>query len=453
MRGFLLRRIATFVPTLLLVLLATFAVTSLVPSTPIEPDPAEPGTRYRESIERFREQFGLDRPLFLNFRWRTTSAEVRALLDRGVGGGVDAANACDRVAELGRFGVAPLVEIAGDPATPEPIADLALRVLPSAARLPRAERARLAFVGELTPAERAARVAEWRARGPFEETGVLARAAATLTDTRLAAYLGRLARLDFGDSMVDHRPVLPELWSRVKSSLALSLVSIVLAYLVAVPLGVFSAARRGTRGERATTFFVFALYSLPVYFAATLLLRFFTVGAPFRWFPTGGLSSSGAEGWPFWHRAADVVWHLALPVFCLTYGAVTLLSRYVRGSMLEALDSDFVRTARAKGASRSRVLYRHALRNALLPMLTLLGSVLPAVFSGAVIVEIVFDIPGTGTYIWRSIVEQDLNAILATTLIGALLTLVGFLVSDVAYAIADPRIRVAGDAAPMGGAP
>ncbi len=454
MRGFLLRRLATFVPTLCLVLIATFAAANLVPAVPVASESAEMGQRFHDQVRAFRELFGFDQPVFLNLRWRTTPADVRAALERSIelqaADAIAAQRAQDDVAELERFAVAGALDVALDAGAPDRLRDAALAVLPRAARLPAADRVRLAVEKPLTAEERAARVEAWRAwraaQSQPAETGFFERARITFGETRFATYLARIARLDFGVSTVDREPVLPTLFGRLRFSLGLSLTSILLAYLFAVPLGVFTAARRGARSERGVTLVLFCLYSLPVYFAATLLLRFLTVGEPFRWFPTGGYATLDSDGWPLWKRAADVAWHLALPVVCLTYGSFTLLSRYVRGSMLEALDSDYVRTARAKGASRARVVWRHALRNALLPVLTLLGNVLPAVFSGAVIVEIVFEIPGMGTYIYRSIAEQDLNAILATTLVGAVLTLVGFLVSDVAYALADPRIRLDGAA-------
>jgi peptide/nickel transport system permease protein len=186
------------------------------------------------------------------------------------------------------------------------------------------------------------------------------------------------------------------------------------------------------------------LYSLPSFFVATLLLYFFSAGSNFqslRWFPTGGFSSRDAEDFTLLGQLGDIAWHLVLPMICTTYGSLAALSRYMRTGLLDVIQADFVRTARAKGLSERVVIGKHALRNGLIPVLTLLAGLLPAVLGGSVIVEYIFGIPGMGLWVVDAINQRDYNVILAVELFSTLLVLFGLLFTDVAYALVDPRIR------------
>ncbi len=466
MRTWLLKRLLVFVPTLFLIALAVFGVVNAVPAAPLSIEIEAEHNQFRESYRVFRAHFGLGHPVFLNFRHCTSVEDVRALLERALLGDRSARRAVEeRLADLGRHAVPGLIDAAGDARADAALRDLALQLLPEAARLAveRDEDAGLrrwkneenALVLRLAAgapagdaAERERRAAAWRAwlaeRAERFTPGLLERACVTLFETRFAIYLRNLLSLDFGVSMADQQPILPTLLGRLGNSFLICFLSILLSYLLAVPLGVLAAVLRGRRAERVLSVVLFALYSLPTYFAATLLLRFLSVGEPFDWFPSGRLhSGEGYEELALPARLLDRAHHLVLPVFCLTYAGLAILSRYARNSLLEVLRADFVRTARAKGLRERAVLFRHALRNALLPLITLLGNVLPAVFSGAVIIEIIFDIPGMGSYIFDAILMRDYNVIMATTLIAAVLTLVGFLLADLACAAADPRISLA----------
>ncbi|MBI4879404.1 MAG: ABC transporter permease [Planctomycetes bacterium] len=467
MRTWLLKRLLVFIPTLFLIALVVFGVVNAVPAAPLSIDVEAEHNQFRESYRVFRAQFGLGHPVFLNFRHATSAEDVRALLQRALGGEENARRqAEERLADLGRHAVPGLIEAAGDAGAEAALRDLALALLPEGARQPiepgeeagprRWKNEENALVARLSAggpaasaAEREQRAAAWRAwlaeRAERFAPGLLERARVTFLETRFAVYLRNLLHLDFGVSMADQQPVLPTLLGRLGNSFLICFLSIFLSYLLAVPLGVASAVLRGRRAERALAVILFALYSLPTYFAATLLLHFFSVGEPFDWFPSGRLhSGDGYEELALPGRLLDRAHHLVLPVFCLTYAGLAILSRYARNSLLEVLRADFVRTARAKGLCERAVLFRHALRNALLPLITLLGNVLPAVFSGAVIIEIIFDIPGMGSYIFDAILMRDYNVIMATTLIAAVLTLVGFLLADLACAAADPRLSLAG---------
>jgi peptide/nickel transport system permease protein len=186
------------------------------------------------------------------------------------------------------------------------------------------------------------------------------------------------------------------------------------------------------------------LYSLPSFFVATLLLIYFSKGSNYpalRWFPTGGWRSAEFEQLTTIEQIQDVAWHLILPLFCLTYGSLAALSRYMRSGLLEVIRADYIRTARAKGLAESHVIGRHALRNGLLPILTLLAGLLPAVLGGSVIIEYIFGIPGMGLWVVEAIYQRDYNVIMVVQLFSTILVLVGLLLTDVSYALVDPRIR------------
>lgn len=290
----------------------------------------------------------------------------------------------------------------------------------------------------------------WRREGSgYEAFGRLRRLTAVITETQYAKWLGRVATLSFGVSQRDGRPILRKLAERLPTTLLLSLLSVALAYGLAIPLGIVSALKRGSASDRVVTLLLFVLYSLPVFWTATLLIQHLCGVAGPELFPLGGLESDGAEAWPWWRRLLDRAHHLVLPVICLSYVSLAVLSRYQRAAMLEVLAQDYVRTARAKGLSELRVVVIHAARNALLPVVTLLGLQLPYMISGAVIVERIFNIPGMGLETFEAIRSHDYNWVMAVVTLSAVLTMVGILLSDVVYAFIDPRVRL--ETKPEGG--
>ena len=253
-------------------------------------------------------------------------------------------------------------------------------------------------------------------------------------------WIKRIATLDFGDSIKFHRPVWDVLVERVPVSLKLSVVAIVIAYLIAIPLGIFSASHQYSKVDRFVTLLLFILYSLPSFWVATMLIVFLGGGDFIDLFPVFGLSSIGAENMGFWGRFWDTAWHLVLPIFCMTYASLAVLSRYMRTSMLEVIRQDYITTARAKGLSESKVIYKHALRNSLIPIITLLAGLLPALLGGSVIIETIFTIPGMGKLAWEAIMARDYPVIMAELTIVSFLTLLGILLSDILYSVVDPRI-------------
>jgi len=255
-------------------------------------------------------------------------------------------------------------------------------------------------------------------------------------------WVKRVFTLDFGTSFKDHRPVLDKIIERLPITIQINIISIFLVYLIAIPFGVYSASHAESRTDRLLTLFFFFLYSLPSFWVAVLLIMFLGGGDFWDLFPVYGISSIGAGSWPFFHRLVDRLWHLVLPVTCLTYGGLAYLSRLTRAEMLEVIREDYIRTARAKGLSERMVIFKHALRNALLPIVTLLAFLLPAMFGGSVIIESIFSIPGMGQLGFEAVLSRDYPLIMAITTISAVLTLIGLLLSDILYAILDPRIKL-----------
>ncbi len=246
---------------------------------------------------------------------------------------------------------------------------------------------------------------------------------------------------DFGNSFKDNRPVFDKMLERVPVTLLMNLIAVLVAYSIAIPLGVYSATHPGTLFEKTSTFVVFALYSLPVFWVGTLAVTFLSNPEFLSVFPSGGLRSMAAStSWSFWQRLADYAWHLALPMMVYVYADFAFISRQMRSSMLEVIRQDYVRTARAKGLDERRVIYKHALRNALIPLITLLAAILPNLIGGSVIVETIFSIPGMGLLSYEALRALDYPMIMAVFTISAILTLVGMLLSDILYSVADPRI-------------
>lgn len=255
------------------------------------------------------------------------------------------------------------------------------------------------------------------------------------------SWLGRLVRLDFGNSYKDMRPVRDKILETLPVTLQLNIISIFIVYLVAVPIGVYSATHQNSLADNAVTVTLFVLYSLPSFWVAMLLILYLGGGEYLNWFPIYGISSMGAGELPWYKWLLDRLWHLVLPVFCLSYGGLAGLSRYARAGMIETIRQDYIRTARAYGFRERVVIFKYAMRNSLIPLLTLLGTLLPALIGGSVIIEQIFTIPGMGRLGFEAILSRDYPLVMGILSISAFLTLLGLLLSDIMYAITDPRIR------------
>jgi peptide/nickel transport system permease protein len=256
-----------------------------------------------------------------------------------------------------------------------------------------------------------------------------------------AMWLRNLVTLEFGESFKDHQPVWSKIRERLPITIKLDALSILLVYTVAIPLGIYSATHPDTFGDRVTTLGAFILFAVPIVWAATMAIVFICGGDFFYLFPPGGLHSLDySPDWPLWDRVQDQAWYLFLPVLLLSYDGFAGLSRYMRASMLEVLRQDFVQMARAKGLSERTVILKHVLRNSLIPLVTILASVLPGIVGGSVIIETLFSLPGIGQLGYESVLARDYPTVMGLFTISAVLTLIGILISDLLLSVVDPRI-------------
>ncbi|NLN40284.1 MAG: ABC transporter permease [Smithella sp.] len=255
------------------------------------------------------------------------------------------------------------------------------------------------------------------------------------------SWLKKLSRGDLGTSFSsDHRPVADKILERLPITITINVLSLLIIIAIAVPIGVLSAVHQDSLFDKITAVIVFIGFAVPTFWLALLLMIFF--GIHLGWLPISGLRSLNYEYLSTWGQLTDLARHLILPVFISAFGGLAGLSRYMRANMLEVIRQDYILTARAKGLSERQVIYRHALRNALLPAITILGLSIPGLIGGSVIFETIFAIPGMGQLFYMSVMARDYPVVMGILLIGAILTLAGNLIADVSYAIADPRIRI-----------
>jgi peptide/nickel transport system permease protein len=255
---------------------------------------------------------------------------------------------------------------------------------------------------------------------------------------RYATWLKRLLTLDFGYSFHARRPVTGLILERLPATLALNVASLFIALLVAIPLGLFSALKQNSAFDKINGTVLYMLYSLPDFWVALLLIMLF--GVKLKILPVFGMEAIGSQDLGFFGYWLDRARHMVLPTICLTYGSLAFLSRFVRGSTLEVIRQDFVRTARAKGLDEDRVVYSHVFRNTLIPVLTLLGLLLPTLISGSIILETIFSWPGIGALFYESVLARDYPTVMGLSFVTAVMVLLSTLAADLLYAWADPRV-------------
>jgi len=253
-------------------------------------------------------------------------------------------------------------------------------------------------------------------------------------------WLKRLAFLDFGRSFSpDRRPVWDKIKERIGITLGLNIMTLFIILSCAIPIGVIASVKPHSWFDKGTTLFVFFGFSMPSFWLALLLIMFF--GVYLDWLPISGLTSLTFSQFTFWQKMQDLVAHVTLPILGAALLGLASMSRYMRGSMLEVIRQDYITTARAKGLPEGAVIFKHALRNALLPVITMLGLSVPGLIGGSVIFETIFAIPGMGQLFYGAVMARDYPVVMAELVIVAFLTLLGNLLADVSYALVDPRIR------------
>lgn len=253
-------------------------------------------------------------------------------------------------------------------------------------------------------------------------------------------WISRLLVLDFGRSFSsDNRPVLDKIAERIPITLSINIISLVIIFILSIPIGVWSATHPYSLFDKGSTLFVFIGFSAPGFWLALLLMILF--GVQLGWLPISGIRSINHDLFSTWGKFIDYVRHLTMPILLSSLTSLAFLSRIARQNMLEVIRQDYIITARAKGCGDNSVMYRHALRNALLPVITIVGLSIPALIGGSVIFETVFSIPGMGQLFFASVMSRDYPLVMGILVIGAALTLIGNLVADFSYAAVDPRIR------------
>ncbi len=255
------------------------------------------------------------------------------------------------------------------------------------------------------------------------------------------SWVRKLAVLDLGKSFSpDNRPVADKILERLPITIFINVLSLGLIVIIAIPLGVLAAVRQNSLFDKVTAVLVFIGFAMPTFWLALLLMILF--GIHLNWLPISGIRSLNYEYLPPFSAFTDLIKHLILPVLLSAFGGLAGLSRYMRSNMLEVIRQDYITTARAKGLSERAVIYKHALRNALLPVITILGLSVPGLIGGSVIFETIFAIPGMGQLFYMAVMSRDYPVVMGILVIGAVLTLVGNLIADASYAVADPRIRL-----------
>jgi len=251
-----------------------------------------------------------------------------------------------------------------------------------------------------------------------------------------------LLRGDFGISYIDSQPIQDKIWQKVGISFSLSLISIFLAYLISIPIGIYSAYKKDSAVDKGMSLVLFILYSMPSFFVGTLLLLQFANPDNLSWFPVSGIQDPTLfdPEWGFWMKIKHRMPFLILPIITYTYGSFAFLSRIMRVGMIDVVSQDYIRTARAKGLGEGKVILKHALRNSLLPVITVFAAIFPMAIGGSIIIEVIFSIPGMGVEVYNAILNYDYPMIITVFTLSGFLTMVGYLVADILYAVVDPRI-------------
>ena len=257
---------------------------------------------------------------------------------------------------------------------------------------------------------------------------------------RYIDWVKRVAVLDFGESFApDGKTVMEKIGERMPVTIYLNIAGMVLIFLVALPLGVLSAYRQNTFFDKSVTVFVFVGFAVPTFWLALICMYYF--GVVKGWLPISGLKSYNYDQLSLMGKVWDILHHAFLPVVLSVFGGLAGLSRFARNSMLEVLGEEYITSARARGLAEGRVIFKHALKNAMLPVVTILGLSIPGLIGGSVIFESIFSIPGMGQLFYQSVLARDYPVVMGVLVLGAVLTLVGNLIADISYGLVDPRIR------------
>jgi peptide/nickel transport system permease protein len=497
MATYIVRRILLMIPTLIGMTFVVFFIMQAAPgdvaqlliSREGEMRPGERATR----VAYIKKRYGLDRPAIVQYgRWLNKVSPIgfRSSSDIGfdeaeqgqakkvladaphIHGHISADKAVKMTEAIAAYLDDPLDETAHLVVDQTKDVESGLRLL---VRLDALDKKLLATPTGAEPsvespapdAGRAASVGEQEAQADRAFVAAVRAAAASDPDAAATMLLEKMAdkargldrvlfthpafkKPDFGESFIKNRPVTALLAEALPITLLLNLLSLPLVYTIAIVMGVYAARHRGEAFDVSTSLIMLAMWSIPTMWAGVLLQGFLANKQYVDWFPTVGLHDLHAGDMPFlphWTSGGfqhgwliDAMWHLVLPVVCLSYGSFAFVSKLTRGAVLENLVADYVRTARAKGVDRKDVLWLHVFRNSLLPLITVAAFVIPGLLGGSIIVEYIFGIHGMGRLVIDSIDFKDQEVVMAVTLISGVITMVAYLFADLLYAVADPRV-------------
>ncbi len=457
MTTYIFKRILLMVPTLFGISIISFIIIKMAPGDPtaFKLGNQEQGLSTDQNlakivVEQTREIYGLDKPLLLNFRvfsYETDWEKLCLFLDANPD--IETVNKeyekqLEPLKQADEVAVPFLIQKieSRDLSEPELVAAIEILTL----------KQKLAINSTMSLEIQKNYIHNWW-HGKADSTGVTQAGVKSayrfsgwqklkmiFTEAQYPRWLVRMLLLDFGNSIKDNRPIWDHLKEKLPITLVFTISSFIISYLIAIPLGIYSATHPYSLGDKISTVTLFILYSLPNFWVATMAIVYFGGGDFLNLFPVTGLHSVGAEDMSFVDWTFDFLHHIILPLIVWTYGSFTALSRFMRGSMLEVIRQDYIRTARAKGLSERIVVYKHALRNSLIPIITILANLLPIAISGSIIIEVIFTIPGMGKWAYDAILFRDYPVIMAVFTLSAILTLLGILLADILYAVVDPRI-------------
>jgi peptide/nickel transport system permease protein len=262
------------------------------------------------------------------------------------------------------------------------------------------------------------------------------------TSNQYHNWIVNLLHGDFGYSYVDTRPVSEKIWSKFTRSFTLILLSVILAYMISIPIGLYAAKKKGKFFDRFSSLILFILYAIPSFFFATLLLYFFSNPQYFAWFPESGYCDPEFynSNWTFYEKIYHTFPYMVLPLITYAYASFAFLSRIIRSATLEVLNEDYIRTARAKGLSENKILWKHAFSNALLPVITTFVTIFPAAIGGSIIIETIFTYDGMGIASYEAVANKDIPMIVSIFSLAGFMSMVAYFIADILYAFVDPRI-------------
>ncbi len=434
------------IPTFFIIIIFLFIIINLLPGTPS-------GNRSfssSESFENFKKQFNLDKPVFLNLRFLETSENINDKLN--IFSSTDKTinplmkmKAVQYIKDSGKYSILPLISLLKNKNSKEKEI-LITQFLNKTVNLEKKEES-LNWI--ILPGDNSETVKlkkeKWnlwfQSRKNELNLSLFDKLKIMFLETRFYVYFKNVIRFDFGNSITNREPVLDKILSRLKISIILSILATVFALLIAIPAGTIAAVNEYRIADKIITLIQFFLYSITTFFVATIFLTYFSKGG--IWlplFPTGGLVSENYKELGLFFKFIDLFKHLFLPVLCLSLPLISIFSKYMRNSLCSVMKSDHIRAARARGIPEWKIIINHGLVNSLIPVVTVLGSIIPFIIGGSVIIEYIFGIPGLGLLTIDAIQIRDFNMVLGIQAVTAIIVMLGVLLADFAYAIIDPRI-------------